>query len=202
LAGKLALVIVLAREVFVCKCSTDVRADDPDASEEVRKVRWVSGTEEHLPLLDPAHHDAAHVEDLRARLARGEKWVLGLAGERVVSYTWLHTRRTIEYPYLPGCAFNVAPDAGYGYDAWTPPELRGGGLRRTGFLQELNVLRALGIAWETSFFVKHQIEGATRSLGKVGIAIIPIWRAHLVKRDEVAFELLVPGDTTATPVGR
>lgn len=192
--------IVAAREVFVCKCSTDVRENDPEATEEVKKVRWVQGTEEHLALVDPQFHDAAHVEDLRARLRRGEHWVLGLSGDRVVSYTWLHTRSTIDYPYIKGCAFRVAPDVGYGYDAWTPPDLRGGGLRRTGFLQELHVLKRMGMKWEASFFVKHQLEGATRSLGKVGIEIVPLWRARLAKRDLVEFEQLVPGDESTAPL--
>jgi hypothetical protein len=193
-------VIVLAREVFVCKCSTRVQKGDPDASPEVKEVRWLKGTEEHLALVDPEFHAREHVEELRARLRRGEHWVLGLAGDRIVSYTWLHTRSTIEYPYIKGCAFRVAPDVGYGYDAWTPPDLRGGGLRRTGFLEELHILEAMGIAWEASFFVKHQIEGATRSLAKVGIAIVPLWRVRLAKRDSLEFERLVPEDDSMAPL--
>jgi hypothetical protein len=193
-------VIVFAREVFVCKCSTDVQESDPDATEDVKRVRWISGAEEHFPLLDPEHHNAEHIEDFRTRLRRGEDWLLGLSGDRVVSYTWLHTRPTIEYPYIPGCMFRVAPDVGYGYDAWTPPDLRGGGLRRAGFLEELHLLRKKGIAWEASFFVKHQLEGATRSLGKVGIKIIPLWRARLAKRDTLEFEQLVSADPSTSPV--
>jgi hypothetical protein len=192
--------IVLAREVFVCKCSTDVRRDDPGASDETRRVKWIQGTESHLAILDPAHHSPDHVEELRARLRRGEYWMLGMLDGRAVSYTWLHTRSRIEYPYLPGCAFTNAADVGYGYDAWTPPELRGGGLRRRGFLEELHVLKALGKRWETSFFVKHQLEGATRSLGKVGITIVPLWRVRLGRERKLSFEDLAPGDGAATPI--
>jgi hypothetical protein len=55
------------------------------------------------------------------------------------------------------------------------------------------------MAWEASFFVKHQIEGAKRSLARVGIEIVPLWRARLVSRTETAYERLVPGDETAWP---
>ncbi len=195
--------IVLGREVYVCKCSTDVPLDDPNASPEAKRVRWVKGTAADLARLPKEHHNAEHVEELRARLARGEHWVLGLDGEaqdRVVSYTWLHTRKVIDYPYLPGCTFETADDVGYGYDAWTPPELRGAGLRRVGFLVELNVLKAQGIKWEASFFVKHQLEGATRSLGKAGIQIVPLWKVRLEKRDALSFQELVPGDGSTWPV--
>ena len=61
--------IVLAREVFVCKCSTDVPRDDPDASPDVTRVAWLRGAEEHLALLDAQHHNAEHIEELRQRLA-------------------------------------------------------------------------------------------------------------------------------------
>ncbi len=192
-------VIVLAREVFVCKCSTDVPREDPEASDAVKRVRWTHGSEEHLSALQPEHHTAEHIVDLRTRLRRGEHWVLGLLDGNVVSYTWLHTRRAIDYPYLPGCAFETADDVGYGYDAWTPPELRGRGLRRRGFLEELNVLKAKGIRWEASFFVRHQLDGATRSLGNVGIHIVPLWRVRLERDRRLSFENLAPDDTSTRP---
>jgi hypothetical protein len=95
-------VIVLAREVFVCKCATNVPREDPYATEEVKRVSWVRGTEAHLAILPPEHHSKEHVEELRERLARGERWMLGLLDGVVVSYTWLHNRRRIENPYMPG----------------------------------------------------------------------------------------------------
>jgi len=192
-------VIVLAREVFVCKCATDVPRADPNATEEVYRVEWVAGEESHLAILPPEHHSKEHVDELRERLARGEHWVLGLLDGKVVSYTWLHKRPRIEYPYLPGCAFETAEDVGYGYDAWTPPELRGGGLRRRGFLEELHVLKKMGCNWEASFFVKHQLEGATRSLAKVGIHIVPLWRVQLQRDRKLSFENLAPGDSSTRP---
>jgi hypothetical protein len=174
-------VIVLAREVFVCRCSTSVPEETSAAElgELARRVTFVRGTERELALVDPAHHDGAHVAELRERLGRGEHWMVGLDGSHIVTYTWLHTRPRIEYPYLPGCTFDVGPDVGYGYDAWTPPELRGGGIRRRAFREELGILKSLGKRWEASFFVKHQLEGAQRSLAKAGIVIEPLWRVKL-----------------------
>jgi hypothetical protein len=191
--------IVFAREVFVCKCPTEVPPDDPNAADLSRRMRFIQGGEADLQRLDPAHHDANHVEELRARLHRGEHWMVGEVDDKIVTYTWLHTRSRIDYPYLPGCSFTVAGDVGYGYDAWTPPDLRGGGLRRRAFLEELHILAALGKRWEASFFVKHQLEGATRSLGSVGIPIIPLWRVSLQRDKTLAFEKLAPDDTSTAP---
>ncbi len=189
--------IVFAREVFVCRCSTDVPREDPQATEVARRMRFVKGNERDLERLDPAHHDLKHVDELRQRLQRGEHWMVGEHDGKIVTYTWLHTRPRIEYPYLPGCVFEVGADTGYGYDAWTPPELRGAGLRRRAFLEELHILRALGKQWEASFFVKHQLDGATRSLGSVGIAIEPLWRVYLQRDKSLGLEKLA--DSTARP---
>jgi hypothetical protein len=194
--------IVLAREVFVCKCSTETHG----AAAGSDGVHFVRGETPHLSLLDPAHHSSEHVADFRARLARREHWLLGLQGERVVTYTWLHARRRCDYPYLPGCGFDLAPDVGYGYDAWTPPELRGSGLRRRAFVEELGVLRTWGKAWEASFFVAHQLDGARRSLGHAGIAVLPLWRVALRRDRSLAVERLTDRDdehvrpSAATPV--
>ena len=184
--------IVLAREVFLCTCSTDVPDvhDEPADASPARELRFVRGAEAHLGLLDTAHHGPDHLRELRGRLARGEAWLLGLLGTRVATYTWLHARAACEYPYLPGCAFDLPADHGYGYDAWTDPSLRGGGLRRRAFVEELRWLRAMGKRREASFFVAHQLEGARRSLGLAGIAIDPLWRVSLAADRRVVFEQL------------
>jgi hypothetical protein len=200
--------IVFSREVFVCKCSTAVPADpghDGSATTGglARELRFVKGGEPEIALLagsaEGEHHNAEHLADFRARLARGEHWMVGLAGDRIVTYTWLHRRPVCDYPYLPGCSFRLAADTGYGYDAWTPPDLRGGGLRRRAFLEELRILAKMGIAWEASYFVKHQLEGATRSLGTVGIVIQPLWRVTLQRDKTLAVENLAPGDGSTSP---
>jgi hypothetical protein len=192
--------IVFSRELFVCRCSTDVPTDDPNASPLARSLRFVVGAEADLLRLDREHHNDDHVADFRARLARGEHWVLGLAGERVMTYTWDHTRELGDYPYLPGCAFHLAKGTAYGYDAWTTPDERGGGLRRRAFLEELRVLRDLGYAWQAHIFVKHHIEPAKRSLARVGIVIEPLWRVTLQRDRTLAAEKLAENaEATAWP---
>jgi hypothetical protein len=188
--------IVFARELFVCRCSTDVPADDPNAAGLSQKMRLYEGQEPDLARLDRAHHAPEHVAELRQRLERGEHWVVGDVGGKIVTYTWLHTRSRIAYPSLPGCVFEVGPEVGYGYDAWTPPDLRGAGLRRRAFLHELGILRGLGKRWEASFFVKHQLEGATRSLAQVGIVVEPLWRVSLNRDRRLAAERLTADDST------
>jgi hypothetical protein len=183
-------VIVFAREVFVCRCRTDVRMPESHLS-------FRRGSERDLALLDRVHHDEARIAELRERLGRGEHWVIGDTDGRIVTYTWLHTRDRITYPYLPGCTFAVPQGVGYGSDAYTPPELRGGGLRRATFAHELGILKSLGMKWEASFFVKHQLDGATRSLARVGIVIEPLWRVRLAGKT-LDFELLA--DSAITPV--
>jgi hypothetical protein len=170
--------IVLAREVFLCKCATEVQSE-PGGSERSENLRFVTGSDAHFDLLDREHHDENHIADFRARLARGEYWLIGLLGDRIATYTWLHTRPSCEYPYLPGCAFGLPDTFGYGYDAWTPPSLRGGGLRRQAFVEELRVLSSFGKAWEASYFVAHQLEGARRSLARARVTIVPLWRVAL-----------------------
>lgn len=199
--------IVFSREVFVCKtpclprprAGADEAALDSEASDLAKQMRFVKGGEDEIARLDPEHHNAEHVADFRVRLARGEHWMVGLVGDKVVTYTWLHTRDACDYPYLPGCSFKLAKDVGYGYDAWTPPDLRGGGLRRRAFLEELYILEASGCKWEASYFVKHQLEGATRSLGKVGIVIVPLWRVTLTRDKKLAVENLAEGDASTSP---
>jgi hypothetical protein len=191
--------IVLAREVFLCKSATDTPGS-PETDGLLRAIRFVRGGEQHLRLLDPAHHGDEHLRDLRARLARDETWMLGMVGERVATYTWLHERSVCGYPYLPSCSFELPRDFAYGYDAWTAPELRGAGLRRRAFAEELAWLRARGKRWEASFFVAHQLEGARRSLLRAGVQIVPLWRIALGRGRRMTFERLQEHDGV-TPLG-
>jgi len=188
-------VLVFAREVFVCKCPTDVPERDPNATGLAAEVRFVRGTEADLARVDMSHHGEEDLRQMRERLDRGDYWMIGEVDGKIVTYTWLLNGKVAAYPSLPGCEIRLREDCGYGYDAWTPPELRGGGLRRVGFLEELHILRReWGPTWEASFFVKHQLEGATRSLGQVGIPIIPLWRVWLQKDRTLAAERLSDDD--------
>ena len=193
-------VLVFAREVFVCKCSTEVPRQDPNATGPAKEVAWHGGSEKDFAKLDREHHHAEHLDDFRVRLERGEYWMIGTIGGEIATYTWLTNPDKAIYPSLPGCEIALSPETGYGYDAWTPPELRGKGLRRVGFLEELNILREhFGHNWEASFFVRYQLEGATRSLAKVGIVIEPLWRVSLNRDRSLAAECLAEGDDSAVP---
>lgn len=191
-------VLVFAREVFVCKCSTHVARTDPTAAGMAARVRFVKGNEADIDRVDRNHHGEEDIVQMRDRLARGHHWTIGELDGRIVTYSWLHRENRAVYPSLPGCEVTLRADTGYGYDAWTPPDLRGHGLRRVAFHEELNVLRDWGLDWEASFFVKHQLEGATRSLGNSGIEIIPLWRVFL-KPDRTLGAERILDDDAATP---
>ncbi len=186
--------LVFAREVFVCKCSTDVPRTDPNATGLAARVRFIKGTEADIERVDRQYHGDEDIVQMRQRLERGDHWMIGEVDGAIVAYTWLHHLDRAAYPSLPGCEVRLRKDTGYGYDAWTPPDLRGHGLRRVGFLEELNILREMGMNWEASFFVKHQLDGATRSLGGAGIEIVPIWRVWLKPDRTLAAEQLIDDD--------
>lgn len=192
--------LVPAREVYVCKCPTEVPAA---AGGPQVPVRFRAGTRADIERVDPRHHGPEHHADFRSRLDRGHYWLLAECdapgdGGEIVGYTWLQGGDRARYPTLPGCEIVLSPETGYGYDAWTMPELRGRGLRRHGFLAELEVLRGWGKRWEASFFVSYQLEGARRSLGEVGIEIIPLWRVFL-RRDRTLGAERLADDDAARP---
>ena len=191
--------IVFAREVVVCRCGTDVPAEDPRASDIARRAVLSRGSPEDLADLDPEHHDPAHLEELRARLDAGERWTVARVDGRIVHYFWISTGRTCAYPSLPGCQFELASHTGYGHDAWTHPSVRGSGIRRSSFLHELRQLRSLGKTHEASFFVAYQLEGATRSLLRVGIVVEPLWKVTLRRDRTLLFEQLTPTPESAWP---
>jgi hypothetical protein len=187
--------LVPAREVYVCKCSTEV---SPPVEPPAVPVRFREGTEADIERVDRRHHGPEHHADFRARLAGGDAWLLVESdagrphGSDIVAYTWLHGGSRARYPTLPGCEIILSAATGYGYDAWTMPELRGRGLRRHGFVAELELLRRRwDKRWEASFFVSYQLEGARRSLAEVGIDIIPLWRVYLRRDRSLGAECLV-----------
>jgi len=191
--------IVFAREVIACRCGTVVPDDDLGASELARSVRIERAGEADLVGLDREHHTEAHIDELRSRLRNGDHWVVGRLGQRIVHYFWLSLRRECSYPSLPGCTFTLEHDTAYGYDAWTHPDLRGSGIRRRTFLKELTMLREMGKRYEASFFVAYQLEGATRSLGRAGIVVEPVWRISLERDRTLRFDRLLAPDGTMWP---
>lgn len=191
--------IVFARDVIACRCRTEVANDDDDGASTASRLRVERATEADLATLSPEHHDEPHREEMRARLRRGDRWIVGRLEGQIVHYFWLSVRRECAYPSLPGCVFTLSDDTGYGYDAWTRPDLRGRGIRRRTFVKELSLLRWMGKRYEASFFVAYQLEGATRSLGLAGISIEPVWRITLERDRTLRFQRLLDRDETLRP---
>lgn len=174
-----------SREVYVCKCATDPPAVDCGG------LVFHDGGELDLSRL----RSGERLDELRARLARKERWLIGEVGGAIVTYAWLVTGAEFEYAYLPGCVFALRADTGYGYGAFTVEDARGRGYRRVAFVEELRRLRALGKQWEAGVFIKPQLEGATRSLARVGIAVIPLWRVRYTRARTLAAERLLDDDS-------
>ena len=190
-----------SREVYVCKCSTDVRMDDPDENGDVRRLRFLAGGEADLARLDRAYHTDLYVKEITERVRRGEYWMIGELDGTIVTYTFLVRGPQFEYSYLPGCAFQMNTETAYGYGAWTPDHLRGRGFRRRAFLEELRILRSWGKKWEASVFIKQQMDGARRSLGQVGIEPLPLWKVVYTRRRTLEAERLgTPDDDCVRPL--
>ena len=101
-------------------------------------------------------------------------------------------RPECSYPSLPGCVLALDAHTGYGYDAWTHPDLRGSGIRRRTFLKELRRLREKASATKRASSSPTSSKGATRSLGRVGIVIEPVWRITLERDRSLRYDLLLP----------
>jgi len=183
----------LAREAFVCACATDVPDENPptDATSTGTLRFRLAGADE-LPRL--ADHDAAALATMRVDLARGDRWLVGELDGAIVTYTFLSLARSFAYPALPGCAFSLRADVGYGHGAWTPPALRGRGYRRRAFVEELRWLRTNDKKWEASVFIAPQLDPARRSLGGAGIVVEPLWRVEYGRDRRLAVERLTAAD--------
>jgi GNAT superfamily N-acetyltransferase len=188
------------REVFVCKCPTDIPPTAPAASGPAALLRWLRGGQADLVRLDPAHHGEEQRNQMRVRLEHGRYWLIGEVDGRIATFSWLHNDDRTTYPFLPGCEIRLREDTGYGYEAWTHPDFRNHGLRRITFAEELHTLhRTWGVRWEASVFVDRQLEGGTRSLAQVGIAVIPLWRVWIEPSGEPHVERLHDDADAAVP---
>jgi hypothetical protein len=186
----------LAREAFVCACATAVPDDDPPAT---RALAFHLGDAADLARL--ADHDAPALAAMRANLAEGDHWLVGELDGAIVTYTFLSLRRRFEYPALPGCAFSLRADVGYGHGAWTPPAHRNRGYRRRAFLEELRWLRTNDKKWEASVFIAPQLDPARRSLAGVGIVVEPLWRVEYGRDRRLTVERLgAPDDDRCVPI--
>ena len=186
------------REVYICKCSTSVTDENP-ADAQLQKMHFSQGREFDLARLSPQYHTTETLAEMGRRLQRGEYWMLGEVDGEIVTYTWLIKGPQFTYEYLPNCTFKLREDTAYGYGAWTPDHLRGHGYRRRAFLEELRILESWGKKWEASVFIKQQMEGAKRSLGLVGIEIVPLWKVVYTRQRTLTAEPLNGDDDSAMP---
>jgi hypothetical protein len=187
------------REVYICKCSTSVSDENPDDAQ-LAKMKFVQGKDFDLARLSPQYHTVETLAEMRRRLDRGEYWMVGEVDGEIVTYTWLIRGPQFTYEYLPHCTFALRGDTAYGYGAWTPDHLRGHGYRRRAFLEELRILKSWGKAWEASVFIKQQMEGAKRSLGLVGIEIVPLWKVTYTRQRTLVAEPLAGNDDATMPL--
>jgi hypothetical protein len=183
------------REIYVCKCATEVPAGASDQP----AMRFGRGGVADLDRLSRQYHTDEVLTMMRARLARGEHWLLGEAGGEIVTYSFLVADPIFSYDYLPGCVFSLSSNAAYCYGAWTPDHLRGHGYRRRAMLEELRVVAAWGKRWLTYVFIKPHLPGVTRNLARLGIALVPLWKVTYTRERTLAATRLAGDDDTAVP---
>ncbi len=188
--------MAFSRVAYVCKCPTQVPARAGSAATGPLLVR--TGGERDIDCLPEELLSWGRRERLQARLADGEQFVVGELEGRLVSCTWLRPGGVFSLHHLPGKAFRLGDGVGYGHDAWTDPALRGQGLRRSVFAEELRILARLGLAWEVSYFVDHQLEGGRRSLASIGVPLTALWKIRVRSGGAVDLEALSEDDA-ATP---
>lgn len=168
--------MAFSRVSYICKCPTLVPARDAAESDEGWRLIVRVGEARDLERLPEEVVPRGHRERLRARLDRGELLIKGELDGTIVSATWLRCSGTFLLHHLPDHPFRLGEGVGYGYDAWTAAALQGKGLRRVVFAEELRILARLGCAWEVSYFVQHQLDGGRRSLAKIGVPLLELWK--------------------------
>ena len=190
--------MAFSRVAYVCKCRTRLPSmveSRPDVAGPFT-VRLGAATD--LDRLPADYAGPSRLHELRARLAAGELFVVGELEGRIASCTWLRKGGAFALHYLRGREFHLAPNVGYGHDAWTDPALSGKGLRRAVFAEELRILDGLGIAWEVSYFVDHQLEGGRRTLARIGVPLVELWKV-VIRRDGTVALTALSGDDAVTP---
>lgn len=188
--------MAFSRVAYVCKVPTQVPAGVRHETRGDILVR--TGGEPDIDRLPAELLAAGGRERLQRRLADGELFVVGELDGRLVSSTWLRPGGVFSLHHLPGKTFRLAEGVGYGHDAWTDPAVRGLGLRRSVFAEELRILARLGLAWEVSYFVDHQLEGGRRTLARIGVPLTPLWKIRVRPDGSLALTALAE-DSAVTP---
>ncbi|MFT3770756.1 MAG: hypothetical protein QM820_35480 [Minicystis sp.] len=181
--------MAFSRVAYICKCPTRISAP-ASAEYDVPGLRVRTGTAADLPRLPAEICPPDRLDRLEARLVTGEILVLGELEGRIVSLTWLRREGEFALHHLPAHPFRLAEGHGYGYDAWTDPTLRGQGIRRAVFAEELRILDRLGISHEVSYFVDHQLDGGRRNLARIGVPLIELWKLTVRPGGAVALQAL------------
>jgi GNAT superfamily N-acetyltransferase len=189
--------MAFSRVAYVCKCPTQVPAEVQPEATGALLVR--TGGESDIDRLPEELLSCGRRERLQARLADGELFVVGDLEGRLVSSTWLRPGGVFSLHHLPGKTFRLGEGVGYGHDAWTDPALRGQGLRRSVFAAELRILARLGLAWEVSYFVDHQLDGGRRTLAKIGVPLTALWEIRVRPGGTLGLQALEDDDAAATP---
>jgi GNAT superfamily N-acetyltransferase len=188
--------MAFSRVAYVCKVPTQIphqAGHDPRGDIRVR-----TGSEADIHRLPAELLSSGGRERLQTRLADGELFVVGELEGRLVSSTWLRPGGVFSLHHLPGKTFRLGDGVGYGHDAWTDPEARGRGLRHAVFTEELRILARLGLGWEVSYFVDHQLEGGRRTLARIGVPLTPLWKLRVRPDGSLALTALAE-DTAVTP---
>ena len=188
--------MAFSRVAYVCKVPTQVIAQaghDGSGSVLVR-----TGGEPDIDRLPAQMLSAGGRERLQRRLADGELFVVGELDGRLCSSTWLRPGGVFSLHHLPGKSFRLGEGVGYGHDAWTDPDVRGRGLRLAVFAEELRILARLGLGWEVSYFVDHQLEGGRRNLARIGVPVTALWKIRVRSDGSLALTALSE-DSSVTP---
>lgn len=188
--------MAFSRVAYVCKVPTQIAAQaGSDAS---GRIRVRTGGAPDIERLPPELLSGGGRERLQRRLADGELFVVGELEGRLCSTTWLRPGGVFSLHHLPGKLFRLGDGVGYGHDAWTLPELRGRGLRLAVFAEELRILARLGLGWEVSYFVDHQLDGGRRNLARIGVPLIALWKIR-VRPDGTLSLTALSEDSSVTP---
>jgi hypothetical protein len=188
--------MAFSRVAYVCKVPTQVTAR---AGQDVSGgIRVRTGGEPDIDRLPAEMLSGGGRERLQGRLADGELFIVGDLEGRLCSSTWLRPGGVFSLHHLPGKSFRLGDGVGYGHDAWTLPEVRGRGLRLAVFAEELRILARLGLGWEVSYFVDHQLEGGRRNLARIGVPLTALWKIRVRPDGSLALTALSE-DSSVTP---
>lgn len=169
--------IVFSRELYVCRHSPCGNFDA--YAQPNQQLSFRAGNAADIARLPDEWRTPARAREYHERLQAGDRWLIGEFDGRLATFVWVHCREQFDYPHLPGCSFTLRGDAVYGYDAFTLPEFRGRGFRRSCHRAELELAGSLGRPHEIGIVIAAHLQGAARSFAAAGALLQPLWRVTL-----------------------